>query len=82
MGLYDKYGERQAKVKEVLEFLEERKASLTDAVFRYPAKDKEAPEYLINLVGRVTGLEMAISIIEQRFGDNVILPPIHPAREK
>lgn len=74
MASYVRYGQKTVILKDVLEFLDEKVDSLSRSVFRYTGE--EPAERLAILVGRVSGLEAAITQLEYHFGDKLnSLPP-------
>ena len=72
MGQYDKYINKRVTLKDVLDALEEKLDPMIRSVFR---TGERPTDQLINLVGRVQGMEEAIKQLEYQFGDKGNLVP-------
>jgi len=72
MGMYDKYVTKRVSLAEVLEALDEKLHNMTRSVFR---TGERPTDELINLVGRVQGMEEAVKHLEYQFGDKGIVIP-------
>jgi hypothetical protein len=72
MGQYDRYVTKRVTLADVLDALDEKLHTMTRSVFR---KEERSEDQLINLVGRVQGLEEAIKQLEYQFGDKGSVVP-------
>ena len=63
---FDRYSTTKINLRDALDFLTEKQDAVNRQILRYPSK--EDAETLPQLVGKIQGLELAITYLEHHFG--------------